>query len=121
MRHVLLVDDDEHVRWSYERFLARVLDVTVCPADGPRQARRILARDRFDAVVSDYRMPGGDGIRLLEAVRRLRPHCLRVLLSSHLEVSLRDTVLREGVAHACVPKSEPMDVADSLRRLLSPG
>jgi DNA-binding NtrC family response regulator len=65
---VLVVDDEAYVRESLQALLeAEGLRVTT--AAGAGQALEILARQRFDVIVTDLKMPSGDGFALLEESR----------------------------------------------------
>lgn len=66
---VLLAEDDEPTRRILARELGKYCDV-VAVEDG--QAGVVAARaQRFDLVVTDFSMPGLDGIAMTQAVRRL--------------------------------------------------
>ena len=65
---VLLVDDDDAVRNALRRVLEhRGYQVFACSSGG--EALEQLAHGGFDAMVSDVRMPGMSGLKLLKAVR----------------------------------------------------
>jgi len=65
---VLVVDDEAYVRDSLAELL-RSEDMRVATAGGAEEALAILARKRFDVIVTDLKMPSGDGIALLEESR----------------------------------------------------
>ncbi|MBX9797502.1 response regulator [Sphingomonas sp.] len=67
--HLLLIEDDEGVRRSLQLLLhARGFDVRAYAAATPA----VNAADQVDyaALVSDYRLPDGDGIGVLRAMKR---------------------------------------------------
>jgi EAL domain-containing protein (putative c-di-GMP-specific phosphodiesterase class I)/CheY-like chemotaxis protein len=66
--NVLLVDDDVLVLSVLERALSSP-SVRVTSASTGAEALSLLAKDPFDAVVSDIQMPGVTGLKLLRAVR----------------------------------------------------
>ncbi|MEY2668960.1 MAG: hypothetical protein RJA59_1598, partial [Pseudomonadota bacterium] len=76
---VLVVDDDEHVRRSLRRVLRRT-NCTFLEAPEASTALDILAREPVHVVVSDYRMPGMDGVEFLRLVKERYPAIQRVLL-----------------------------------------
>lgn len=65
-------------------------------------ALKMLSTSRFDAVISDMRMPGIDGAELLGHVRMLQPEALRIVLSGQMDDS---TAARAaGTAHRFLAK-----------------
>lgn len=78
---VLVVDDDPALCGSLKRFLARRYDVAIA-ANG-REGLELLARQPFDAVVSDVDMPVMDGLAFRAEIRRRHPELHdRVLIMS---------------------------------------
>ncbi len=72
MGRILVVDDDETIASSLARFLAR--DGEVVALTSAREAlRRIVAGERFDAVVCDLAMPDLGGADLFERIRAADP------------------------------------------------
>lgn len=70
--NILVVDDEEDMRDLYARALtSEHFDVTL--AGDSREALGHINKTAFDLVIADIRMPGMDGIELLEKVKQLRP------------------------------------------------
>ncbi len=80
---VLIADDEADLRellaMAFERCGCRALT-----AGNGEEALQILQESTVDAVVSDVRMPGADGIDLIQAIRNLSspPACL-IFISGH--------------------------------------
>lgn len=74
--HVLVVEDEEPLRNLQERLLHR-LNATVFLAEGVDRARRILREETVDAVVSDVKMPGENGLEFYRWLRTERPELAR--------------------------------------------
>jgi two-component system NtrC family sensor kinase len=83
---VLVVDDDEHVRRSLRRVLRRT-SCTFLEAPEAATALDILAREPVTVVVSDYRMPGMDGVEFLRLVKERYPAVQRVLLTGQADTA----------------------------------
>ncbi|GAA5127006.1 hybrid sensor histidine kinase/response regulator [Alloalcanivorax gelatiniphagus] len=81
---VLLVDDDDELR----SMLARTLERGGCRVLGARDGReawRVIVRGGVpDVLVTDYRMPGLDGLALIRRLRPLYPDLAMVLISDYL-------------------------------------
>lgn len=125
MIRVLFVDDEPKLLHGLQRMIAGSdVDWEAEFAESGPAALAALARQPFDVVVSDMRMPEMDGATLLEDVKKLYPDTVRIVLSGYSEQSL---VLRSiGVAHRYLAKPCALDDlqnvitrAITLRRILS--
>lgn len=81
---VLVVDDDPQIRASVHALLEVDFEVTL--ADSVREAERVLAQSEFDVVLTDYEMPGGTGLQLVESVRAKHPGLSIILITGHAEL-----------------------------------
>jgi len=99
---ILIVDDDEFVRKTLDRALR---PHHVLQAGDYHQAEHVmLAPDtELDAVVSDYRMPGPDGVEVLAAASRLQPRAVRMLLTGSPPENIQK-LIDSGLVHCCVLK-----------------
>ena len=79
-RRILLVEDEESVRFALARLLQR-LDFVVTTAVDGSEALQIVEQQTFDLVLTDAVMPGMSGPELIEHLRDARPE-LRVILMS---------------------------------------
>ncbi len=84
---IMLVDDETIVVESIQAFLELETDYQIHAFQNPEEAVRFAARNRIDVVVSDYLMPGMNGIQLLSRVKELQPESSRVLLTGHADKS----------------------------------
>ena len=70
MISVLYTDDEPFLLEVGKIFLEESGEFTVTTATGAEKALQLLEVEKFDAIVSDYQMPGMDGIEFLEEVRK---------------------------------------------------
>jgi len=119
---VLIVDDDPALLQALpETLRLRMGEVTVDTADsGAAALDRIAARD-YDAIVTDIKMPGTDGLTLLAAIRARRPDTPTLMTTGHGEHALAIHALRGG-AHDFIQKPIDRDyLVASLRRAIQVG
>ncbi len=82
---VILVDDEPMVTRSLAAFLELETDYRVETFQDPREALVFLEGRRADVVVSDFMMPGMNGLEFLAQVRDLDPELPRVLLTGYAD------------------------------------
>jgi CheY-like chemotaxis protein len=100
MAYVLVVDDEADSRAFVARYLNRI-GHRVGEAQDGREALHALTTGRPDLVLLDVRMPGLDGVGLLEVMRSyLRWHALPVvILSAHANPAELQRAHELGVRH----------------------
>jgi DNA-binding NtrC family response regulator len=79
---VLLVDDEAGYRDALCKVLAR-RGYHVGSAASGEQALQLVARQRWDVMVLDLKMPGLDGLATLQVARRVSPATEVILLTGH--------------------------------------
>src|SRR5436190_12735979 len=81
---VLIVDDDEAIRYVYMSLLAEMTITSVCGAEDGLGAIEILhARGReIQVILLDLRMPRMDGLEFLRHLVNVHPHPVAVVLAT---------------------------------------
>lgn len=113
-KHLLFVDDDTMVLAGLRRALhdmRQEWDMTFAP--GGQAALEALEQCKFDAVISDMRMPSMDGAELLQRVKDRYPEIVRIVLSGQSE---KEAVLR-SIAPAHQYLAKPCDIRELKLRL----
>jgi DNA-binding NtrC family response regulator len=111
---LLLVDDEPTLRRVIGRSLVKA-GFEVIHATNGRNALEHLQTERFDAVVSDVRMPTMNGLQLLEHILEEDPDMPVVLMSGSTEVESSRAAVELG-AFDYLPK--PLVLADLQRSVL---
>lgn len=79
MKTALIIDDEIDIGELVKFFLSSRLDCTVL--NDPLEALAILDQEKFDVVISDYRMNIVDGFEILQKAHKLNPKCAKVLMT----------------------------------------
>lgn len=93
---ILIVDDDPY----FLRVLSRILSAEnfqVKTAEGAAQATQVLKENAFDVVISDLRLPDGDGLSVLQQVRKAGREVPVVILTAYGEVDSYLEAMNAGV------------------------
>jgi signal transduction histidine kinase len=95
--HILLVDDDIALLQALPQALfLRLKGVLVDTCDSALNALEKISSYDYDAIVSDIKMPGMDGLALLARVQELRPETPTLLITGHGDHNLAIQALRGG-------------------------
>ena len=95
--YILIVDDDAALLQALPQALhLRIQDVKIDTSDSASAALELIQEHDYDAIVSDIKMPGIDGLSLLEKIRELRPDTPTLLITGHGEHDLAIQALRGG-------------------------
>jgi two-component system C4-dicarboxylate transport response regulator DctD len=92
---ILLIDDDDQMRLSTAQTL-ELQGIEVESFTSAEQALAIIGPGFNGAVVSDIRMPGLDGMSLLQQLRETDPDLPVILITGHAEVRLAVEAMRAG-------------------------
>jgi DNA-binding NtrC family response regulator len=108
---ILIVDDDKNTRDGLERALRRRYDVVL--AEHGERALDILALRHVDILLSDVRMPGMDGLTLLQRSLAHRPQLVCILLTAYGNVEVAVEAMKRG-AYDFLMKPVNLDHLDLL-------
>jgi len=95
--HLLIVDDDRILVDALRELLSRRFPgsaIETCTS--AEQSTELIASKDYDVVISDIRMPGTDGLQLLEKAHELRPTTPIVLVTGLGDYDLAVKALRGG-------------------------
>ncbi|MCE9673458.1 diguanylate cyclase [Myxococcus stipitatus] len=118
MARILLVDDEKIARTLYGDYLTAV-GHTVTAVATLQDARQALAMDRFDAVVTDLILPGGDGMEVLRYVRERHPGVEVVVITALDKVDPAVRAIKSGAAEYLVKPVAPEALQHAVRRALT--
>ena len=91
---VLIVDDEKNAREGVARALQR--NYTTLLAENGTRALEILQTDKVDAMLSDVRMPGMDGLVLLQRVLALPHPPVCIMLTAYGSIDMAVEAMRRG-------------------------
>ncbi len=111
---ILVAEDDPSTRESLGRAMARAGYRTLTAADGT-EALTILQKGSVDVLLTDLKMPGIDGMDLLERVRTEFPETIVILLTAFATVDLAVEAMRKG-AYDFLTKPIHLDKLELLLR-----
>jgi two-component system response regulator PhcR len=114
-RSVLFVDDEAVSRKWFARAFGDEFNVACAGSADDAMALLAERGDEFSVLVTDYRMPDRDGMKLLRAVLRDHRHIVRLLVTAYAEKDVAIAAVNQGKVLRILEK--PLDEADTREAL----
>lgn len=92
---ILLVDDEPNILKSISRVLQENTE-TILTAENGTQALDVLSENAVDLIISDYKMPGMNGLDLLNEVKVIYPDVVRIMASAYSDRDLMADAISKG-------------------------
>jgi DNA-binding NtrC family response regulator len=112
---ILIVEDDLVVRNLLQSIFLRHRLAVTC-ADSLAQATANLAREPFDLMVLDLRLPDGDGLRFLEQVSTMPERPLVVMVTGYGSIESAVACMRAGAFDYVLKPFSPSQIDVILRK-----
>ena len=113
---ILLVDDHTILLDGVKSLLSKEDDLTVVGQAGSAEAAlEFLKKNEVDLIITDYSMPGMDGLSLVNTIKRIAPDTKIILLSMHDEVQLVKEILKAGVNGYVLKKDTHKELLNAIR------
>lgn len=118
MAKILVIDDEESVRYLLDKLLSRKgYEVTL--ASSGREGLDLFLREHPGAVVIDLKMPEMDGIAVLQQIRLVNQKVPVILLTAARFLEMGQQVHASGVTEFIDKEFSLYHLADSLKRHLN--
>lgn len=122
LRHasILVVDDEPDICIALKDLLEVSFEARVQVAGSGVEALRILAKGGIDLIITDYKMPGMNGMQFLDKARELAPDVGHILVTA-FDRDLVQDLARRGTREAILRKPlEPEQVLKRVEHSLAP-
>ncbi|MDN5862009.1 MAG: nitrogen regulation protein NR(I) [Salinisphaera sp.] len=111
MTSAWIVDDDESIRWVLERALDKA-GIQARSFPGGAEALDALAQDYPDVLITDVRMPGIDGLALLQRIALTRPDLPVIVMTAYSDLDSTVAAFKGGAFEFL---AKPFDVDETVR------
>ncbi len=100
---LLIVDDEPNVIKSLRRLMVDS-NHTIITAESGADGLKAFEDNEIDLVISDYRMPGMNGVEFLSKVREKYPATIRIVLSGYADVTAVVEAINDGHVYKFISK-----------------
>ena len=107
-KKIWIADDDRSIRWVLEKALAKI-DAEISSYAKPRDLLERMQTDKPNVIISDIRMPGIDGISLLERIKQIYPDIPVIIMTAYSDLDHAVSSFQGGAFEYL---SKPFDIDD---------
>ena len=115
---LLVVDDEVDMLRLLQRSIRQDLDCEIDTATSGTEALKLLETRNYDLALVDIRMPGINGIELLERVKQINPWLTVVMMTAHGVVELAVKSIKKGAYDFITKPFDHEDLIHLLRKAL---
>ncbi len=117
MYRILIIDDDEFFLESLKNLLIyKKFSVTTCA--NPVKAEKILKSDNYHVIFLDVKMPGLNGLELLEQIHKYNSHIPVIMISGQSSIPVAVESIRKGAFDFVEKPIDPEKLQIALRNAL---
>ena len=116
---ILLVDDHAILSDGVRSLLEREGYEVAFQADSAERALDFLKKNEVDLIITDFNMPGMDGLSLIHVVKSINQNIKLIVLSMHDEVHLVKEILKAGVNGYVLKKDTQSELLQAIREVQS--
>jgi len=114
---ILIVDDEEIVRESLSGWLEKDGYTVATAHDGPTAVNRLNA-ERWSIMLVDMKMPGMDGLQVLEQAKKLQPDVTAVIMTAYATVDTAVTAMKLGAYDYIVKPFDPEELSLMIQKIV---
>ncbi|MCX5876887.1 MAG: response regulator [Deltaproteobacteria bacterium] len=114
---VLLVEDDQWIRDSLRRFFANE-NCALMAVETGEDALEIIKDNACDIIITDYRLPGMDGLEFLKRAQDINAQVKKILLTAYMTEAVISEAFRLGVHEFIEKPFSTEDLEEALSRIL---
>ena len=114
---ILLVDDDEWIRDSLSLFF-EAEGCNLLAFETAEEGMEAVKQEAYDIVISDYKLPGMDGLEFLRRVKEKQPNAFEILITAYANGEICREAKMLGVKDIIPKPFSSEDVEISLGRIV---
>ncbi len=114
---MLIIDDEDIVLESCRRIFSAA-DFQVTCTTSPPEGLRLIANSFFDVILCDWKMPGFNGMDVLEELKSRSPHSAVVMISGYPTPARQIEALKRGAMDYVAKPFTPGEIVEAVRKAI---
>lgn len=114
---ILLIDDDEWIRDSLCIFFESE-GCHLTALETAEEGMEAVTKQAYDILVTDYRLPGMDGLEFIRHIQDTQPHIMTVLITAYKSEEVVSEAVKLGIQDFIEKPFTTKTIEESLTRLM---
>ena len=115
---ILAIDDDQFFRKLYEGIMLSE-GFFIKTVDNGKEGKELLKKEEFDIVMVDMVMPGWDGIRTIEEIRKISPKQNIIMVTDSTDLETAVEAMKSGASEYILKPINSDQLLDTIKRLIN--
>lgn len=115
--NILIIDDEKSIRYSLKLGIQKIDGVNVFVAQSGEEGLEIIKNNKIELAIIDIKLPGIDGIEVLETINKLKMDITVIMITYISEVRLAVKAMKLGAYDYFTKPFKIVDVIDSIKNL----
>jgi len=116
-KKMLLVDDDEWIRDSLTEYFSTE-GCHILAVETAEEGLELLKQEDWDIILTDFKLPGIDGLAFSKKVQGIRPDAIKILITAYKSKEIVSEARSAGIQDLIDKPFTIKTIEDSLSRLL---
>jgi DNA-binding NtrC family response regulator len=116
--NLLLIEDDEWIRDSLRLFFESE-GCNIITLETAEEGLNLIKNKYFDVIITDFRLPGIDGIEFVERLSSKQTDSIKILITAYGDKSVRSRASNAGIQEVIAKPFNSEVIEKSLRRLIN--
>lgn len=116
-KKILLVDDDEWIRDSLTMYFGTE-GCHILAVETAEEGLELLKQEDWDIILTDYKLPGIDGLTFSKKIQEIRPDAIKILITAYKSKEIVSEARSAGIQDLIDKPVTIKTIEDSLSRLL---
>lgn len=116
-KKILLVDDDEWIRDSLTVYFGAE-GCHILAVETAEEGLELLKQEDWDIILTDYKLPGIDGLTFSKKIQGIRPDAIKILITAYKDKEVVSEAVSAGIQDLIDKPFTIKTIEDSISRLI---
>ena len=116
-KKILLVDDDEWIRDSLTVYFGTE-GCHILAVETAEEGLELLKQEGWDIILTDYKLPGIDGLTFSKKIHEIRPDAIKILITAYKNKEVVSEAVNAGIQDLIDKPFTIKTIENSISRLL---